>query len=73
MVYSGFLWPNDIVWALMMMQINDDADFSKGMKYCTSGTDVALQFSWVSVHANEQTLTIDVILDMVCRCLHNWM
>ena len=66
-----------VFWILVAKRhrvgIDDDTYIGKGMKYGTSSTDVALQFSWVSVHANEQTLAIDFILDIACRCLHNWM
>ena len=55
------------------MGVDDDADFGKGMEYGASSTDVALQFSWVSVHTDKQTLAIDFILNIVCRCFKKQM
>ena len=56
-----------VLWILVAKRhrvgIDDDADFCKGMEYGASSTDIALQFSWVSVHTDKQTLAIDFILD----------
>jgi hypothetical protein len=41
------------------------------MKNGASSTDVAKKLSLVSVHTNEQTLTIDFIFYVICWGIHN--
>lgn len=53
------------------MGIDNDGNISKRMEDSTSSTDITGKFSLVSVHTNEQTLTIDFIFYVIHRCYHN--
>ena len=53
------------------VSINSNGNICKGMKNGSSGTDITGKFSLVSVHTDEQTLTIDFIFYIIGRFCHN--
>ena len=63
-----------VFWILVpqghRMGIDDDGHIGKGVKDCSRSTNVTAEFSLVGIHANQQTLTKNFILNVICMCIH---